>query len=543
MRAEDLKLEELIQFSNGLVSLQGRRLIIQGVRSMAQFRRDLIEMVGQDQARRILTRFGYFWGQADAAGMSRIFDWENTIEWLKAGPVLHMLQGAARVEVESIDLNEAAGGFVMRQIWHDSAESAGHVAELGRAKEPSCWTMIGYASGYASYCIGKSVYFVEDKCRSKGDRHCSAVGRDIDSWGDEIAQHLHYFRAEDIQGKVRKLTERLGKQQRETARHRRQLKMALRGPSLSSVEVRSRAFLKVLALAERAARFDTSILITGETGVGKEVLARHVHDLSPRAKRPFVAINCGALAETLLESELFGHKAGSFTGAVADRAGLFEEAQKGAVFLDEIGDVSQAIQLKLLRVLQEKEITRVGETKPRKVDVRVIAATNRDFEKAIREGTFREDLFYRLQVIRLELPPLRERREDILPLARHFVKKFTKDLGLGKLQLGASCLDSLLEYPWPGNIRELMNAIEHAAVVCTDGVIQAECLPSKLTQVVEQRKTRHDPRRSLAEVQLQHIKDVLKLTGGNRTEAARILQIGAATLYRKLNLLKEREEE
>ena len=295
------------------------------------------------------------------------------------------------------------------------------------------------------------------------------------------------------------------------------------------MEVRSRSFLQILEVAKRVARFDTSVLITGETGVGKEVLARYVHGLSPRCKRPFVAVNCAALPETLLESTLFGHKAGAFTGATKDQRGLFEEADKGTIFLDEIGDTTPATQLKLLRVLQEQEILRVGESRPRKVDIRVIAATNRDTKQAVADGKLREDLYYRLEIVHIHVPPLRERPEDILPLARHFVGKCASRLGLSALTVDATCLDRLLEYAWPGNIRELENAIEHAAVFCRENVILPEHFPSQIGQTQRPHQESVSPERSLAEVEWDHIRQVLKLTDGNRAEAAKILKISETT--------------
>ena len=269
--------------------------------------------------------------------------------------------------------------------------------------------------------------------------------------------------------------------------------------------------------------------------MGKEVLARHIHGLSPRCEGPFVAVNCAALPETLLESTLFGHKAGAFTGATKDQPGLFEEAEKGTIFLDEMGDTTPATQLKLLRVLQEQEIMRVGETRPRKVDIRVIAATNRDIKQAVEDGKFREDLYYRLEVVHIEVPPLRERPEDILPLARHFVRKCSSRLGLPALRIDATCLDCLLEYSWPGNIRELENAIEHAAVLCRDDVILPEHLPSQIGRARSAPARRRSPRgvpwlRSSGSIS----SGFWSLTSGNRAEAAKILEISPATLYRRL---------
>lgn len=539
MRADDLRLDELIQFSDGLVSLHGRRLVIMDLHAIGQFRRDLIESVGLDEARRMFTRLGYFWGQADAAAMKRIFRWETVTEWIKAGPVLHVLQGATKTEVKNLVIDEAEEHFSMEVVWHDSGEAEECLAELGMSDQPSCWTLVGYASGYASFCLGKSVYFIEQQCRVKGDDSCLVIGKDIDSWGEEIASSLQFFHADDIQGKIQVLTNQLREQQAEVKRQRLELQQALQGATVADVEARSRQFRQVVELGNRVAKFDTSVLITGETGVGKEVLGRHIHGLSPRSNGPFVAVNCAALPETLLESTLFGHKAGSFTGAAKDQRGLFEEADGGTIFLDEVGDTTPAMQMKLLRVLQEQEIMRVGETRPRKVDARVIAATNQELKEAIANGRFREDLYYRLEVVRIEIPPLRERPEDILPLARRFVKKCSDRLGLPDLRLDATCLDYLLEYRWPGNIRELENAIEHAAVLSTDNVILPEFLPKHICQPSEPEQPPVGLARSLAEVEWEHIRRVLELTNGNRGEAAKILQISPATLYRRLQ--KERE--
>ena len=541
LKAENLTFDELFSFSKGLVDLQGRRVLIQDLHALVQFRRDLIEMVGLKQARRILTRLGYFWGQADAAAMKRIFAWESAEEWLKSAPVLLMLQGAASSELVIHELDEKAGRCRLEFIWSGGGEAEAYVETAGLTDQPSCWKLTGYASGFASFCLGRDVFFIEKKCRTQGDDLCSAEGKDLDSWGNEIVPHLEYFQADDIQGKIRTLTEQLQNKEEELARQRKQLEKALQGPDIFPVEIRNQRFIHILKLAGRVAKFDSSLLVTGDTGVGKEVLARLIHSISPRSEGPFVPVNCLALPETLAESELFGHKAGAFTGANRDQPGLIEEAQKGTVFLDEIGDISLNIQMKLLRMLQEKEILRLGETQPRKVDVRVIAATNRDLERKVREGTFREDLFYRLRVIQIELPSLRERQEDILPLARHFVKRYSERFGLPGLRLDPSCLDYLMSYSWPGNIRELENAIEHAAVLCQDGVIYPEHLPPQVTGRNRSPASRETGSRRLAEVELDHIRQVLEETGGHRARAARLLGISEATLYRKLRLIKSGE--
>jgi two-component system, NtrC family, response regulator HydG len=535
MKAEELALSELLELSEGRFDLHGRRLVLHSSDALAQLRKDLVETVGLEQARRLFTRFGNFWGRADAAAMKRIFRWDTVEDWLKAGPRMHTLQGVARVVVKAFDVQPDAGRFHMEVTWHDSAEADEQRLALGKSDEPVCWTMVGYASGYASFCTGLEVFFVEDKCRGKGDRICSAVGRDRPSWGEEIEPYVTYFHAEDIQGHVMQLTEELKEKMKEIARQRRRIARLEKVVAVTPAEVHSNVYRQVIEFASRVARHDSSVIITGESGTGKEVLARHIHRSSPRSEGPFLAVNCGALPETLLESELFGHKAGAFTGASQDRLGLFEEANGGTVFLDEIGDVSASMQTKLLRVLQEREIVRVGENRPRKVDNRVIAASNKDIKRAVEDGRFREDLYYRLGVIEIEVPPLRDRPEDIVSLARHLVTKTATRLGMDQLRLDSTALDCLTSHTWPGNVRELENVLERAAVLCTDDVIRPEDLPAGIVQTIAApRRSPTGTGQSLREVEQQHIQAVLESVDGNRTQAAKILGISTATLWRRL---------
>lgn len=534
MRAEDIKLEEIVEFSEGLLSLRGRRLVLHDIHALAHLRKDLIEMVGEEQACQVLTRFGYFWGQADAAATKRIFNMEDVREWIKAGPRMQSLQGVARAVIQSSSIDQE-GRFEMEVAWYDSGEAEEHLVGVGKSEYPVCWILTGYASGYVSFCLGRKIYFIEQSCRAHGDQICVAVGKDESSWGKEIEPYLRYFRAEDVQGKILHLTQVLKEKTQQLIEQRKQIDRLERKIRPFYIEVRSKSFQQVLDLAGRAAQFDSSVLITGETGSGKEVIARYIHRLSQRSEESFLAVNCGALPETLAESELFGHKSGAFTGAIRDRIGLFEQANGGTIFLDEIGDVPQSIQVKILRVLQEKEILRIGESKTRKVDVRIIAATNRDIEQEIAQGRFRDDLYYRLNVIEIKVPSLRDRKMDILPLSRYFVKRVSKKLKIPELKLDPSCFTYLLSYPWPGNVRELENALERSAVVSRDGVIFPEHLPPNIvnpdalsTRIVDPLKC------SLEQMEEDHIKNVLKLVSGNRTRAAKILGIGHATLWRKL---------
>jgi transcriptional regulator with PAS, ATPase and Fis domain len=291
--------------------------------------------------------------------------------------------------------------------------------------------------------------------------------------------------------------------------------------------------VRVLDLARRVAQVDSTVLLTGETGVGKERVARFIHNQSARMAGPFVAINCGAVPENLLESELFGHARGSFTGAAQDRVGLFEAANGGTLLLDEIGEVPPVMQVKLLRVLQERQIRRVGENRNRAVNVRILAATNRNLVEEIRAARFRQDLYYRLRVVEIMVPPLRERREDILPLARSFLMAATGQTGRKVSGLTPAAAHQLLRYDWPGNVRELENAVERAVVLSRRNRLDVEDLPQEVGLAVPDAVISSDVR-PLADVERDYIRSVLRAVGGNRAQAAAKLGIGAATLYRKL---------
>ncbi|MEN6532789.1 MAG: sigma-54 dependent transcriptional regulator [Bryobacteraceae bacterium] len=290
----------------------------------------------------------------------------------------------------------------------------------------------------------------------------------------------------------------------------------------------SPAMKHVLELVEMVAPTDTTVLIGGESGTGKEVVARAIHAAGTRRYMPMVVIHCGALTETLLESELFGHERGAFTGAQYRKKGKFEVADGGTVFLDEISDISLKTQTDLLRVLQEKEIVRVGSNHPFKVDFRCIAATNKSLEELVKAGTFRPDLYYRLKIFSIDLPPLRERREDIPLLADHFAKKYATAMNRPVPRLSAEALDLLLQYEWPGNVRELENAIERALVIGREPVIQPSDFPFQFHQQPPQ------DGRTLDDVERAHIERVLRETAGNLSRTARILDIDRTTLYNKL---------
>ena len=301
--------------------------------------------------------------------------------------------------------------------------------------------------------------------------------------------------------------------------------------SFDNIVGKSSALSDVISQARKVAATDVSVLINGETGTGKEVFARAIHSESQRRSEAFLALNCSAFSRELLESELFGYKAGAFTGAVKDKRGLLEEANHGTIFLDEIGEMALELQSKLLRVLETGEFVKVGDTKTTHVDVRILSATNRNLKEEIANGRFREDLYFRLSAFRIMLPPLRQRKEDILLLARQFIERYAKQIGRPAPVLSSEAKSLFLSYPWPGNVREMMNAVEHALIVC-DGEITRHDLP--IDMLSGDTSTADDDAFDLKSVERNHIIKVLHHTHGNKTETARMLKIGLTTLYRKI---------
>ena len=305
--------------------------------------------------------------------------------------------------------------------------------------------------------------------------------------------------------------------------------------SFDSVLGDSKALKDAVSLAQKVSGTDVPVLLTGETGTGKEVFAQAIHYNSKRAKQNFVAVNCSSFSKELLESEMFGHKAGSFTGALKDKKGLFEEADNGTIFLDEIGEMAFELQAKLLRILETGEYIKIGDTKPTRVNVRVVAATNRNLPEEITAGRFREDLFYRLSVFQIHLPPLRERAGDVRILAKAFVKDFSVRLARPVTEITPAFLEALEQQPWKGNIRELRNVIERSLIVCESERLDVADLPLDIQNTHYEQSDETTPGSfELSAMERRHIARVLEYTKGNKTEAARLLKIGLTTLYRKI---------
>lgn len=382
-----------------------------------------------------------------------------------------------------------------------------------------------------------------DRYRATGGRArvimMSAYGDDDDAL--EAMRHGAYdflqkpFRADQVLLVVRKAIEREGLQ-REVQRLSEEI-AALKGAG--EIVGHSEALQQAVSLARKVAKHRSSVLITGESGTGKELIAQLIHDAGPRAQRPFVAVNCAAIPEQLLESELFGHIRGAFTGAVDDRRGLFEEAEGGSLFLDEIGELPVALQVKLLRALQEGEVRRIGDNAERRVDVRVITATSRDLDSDVRDGRFRADLFYRVNVVRIQLPPLRERREDVPELVRHFIAAFNKRLGLAIEGVTPAAMRLLMDYAWLGNVRELENVVERAMVLTDGKRIDVEHLPTSVRSPGSlpaggDSETDLSVKRRVEQLERTLIERALRQTGGNRTRAARLLELSHRALLYKI---------
>jgi len=359
----------------------------------------------------------------------------------------------------------------------------------------------------------------------------------IDAMGRGAYDHIPKpFRADQVLLVVRKAMERERLRQ-QVERLEGELE-AYRGDEASGIVGRSEPLLQLLAVARKVARHPTTVLVTGESGTGKELVARLVHRSSPRADAPFVAVNCGAIPEALLESELFGHAKGAFTGATAERRGLFEEAHGGTLFLDEIGELPPALQVKLLRALQEGEVRRVGDNASRAVDVRVIAATSRDLEAEVAAGRFRSDLYYRINVVRLHLPPLRERRADVAELATHFVAACNRRFNTSVRAIAPAAMRLLMEYPWPGNVRELENAIERAVVLAEGPELGVDQLPAALRTPAAAPLPPADAdlsvKRQTERLERDLIRRALERTSGNRTRAAQLLELSHRALLYKI---------
>jgi DNA-binding NtrC family response regulator len=540
-----LHLAELLDFrpDQGIIRLHEQRVVILSAAAMGLLRKELVDTLGTETTRRLLLRFGYADGYHDAVSMRDRSKWSNPIEGLRTGVVIHRLEGIVRAEIVTIDYDAASGRFEEEAVWHDSYVAEQHLHHYGKSREPVCWSLVGYASGYASACLGQEIYFRETACMAQGATTCTVVGKDAESWGDELDGLRSDFQSADLGQEVERVRDAVHQRLQELERRERLVAKRERELNLLRERVAhhaaskhfiagSAAMQEVLEFAARVAPLDTTVLVYGESGTGKEYIVRLIHDQSPRAGHPFLSINCAAITETLLESELFGHVRGSFTGAVRDKAGLFEVAGHGTLFLDEIGEVAPTVQAKLLRALQEREIRRVGGERNIRVNARVVAATNRDLRAAVAAGTFREDLYFRLGAFVIAVPPLRDRREDIPPLVHEFVTRAAARMKKDVSTVSAEAMTALMNYRWPGNVRELEHAIERAVILAQGTSVRVRELPPEISQKPRQRSG--DDSLDLQEQERVMIERALEKFRGNRRQAADALKISTVTLWRKM---------
>lgn len=472
-------ISECLFFSpgDGRIWLQDQRMVLLHSEALGALRRELIDSIGLDKARGLLTRAGYVSGARDARLVRKQWPDVEPQAAAIAGTRLHALEGVVQVEVVHARYNAELGDYDGEFLWHNSSEDDEHIAAYGVGGSPACWMQVGYATGYVSTLFGRMIVFREVECRSSGAAHCRVIGKSAERWGDP-EQDLFYLNAQDFVGTppAALADKLLGKTGRTTylgappgkAPATPVTPTAAEPTAHATMVGASSAFNAACHMLQRVAPTAATVLFTGESGVGKEMFASMLHRISPRSGQPFVAINCAAIPETLVESELFGVERGAYTGAGTSRPGRFERAHGGTLFLDEIGTLSLVAQGKLLRALQEGEVERVGGTRTVRVDVRLVAATNVDLRQAVREGSFREDLFYRLNVFPIHLPPLRERRDDIPLLMSHFLAHYQRKHQRQVPGFSQAAVKAMFHYPFPGNIRELQNLIERAVILATD---------------------------------------------------------------------------
>jgi DNA-binding NtrC family response regulator/predicted hydrocarbon binding protein len=451
------QLAETVAFAprEGHIWLCGQRYLLMQGAAFGQLRRELIQSLGLEKARGLLTRIGWQAGARQAERVAEQWPEGEHGSLYSAGPHLHMLEGMVNVEQIRFEIDNSIGHFYAEHYWYNSLEDDEHIAASGIGDDSACWMQIGFASGYASSLLGRLVVFREVECRATGHQACRIIGKPAEQW-DDIEPDLAYLDPEAFLS-------------RSTYSHPQEPSQVPTIEEEPAMVGASQTFNAACRKLQRVAPTQATVLLSGESGVGKELFAQRLHQTSPRSRSPFVALNCATLPEHLVEAELFGVERGAFTGAHRSRPGRFERAHGGTLFLDEIVTLTPSAQSKILRALQEGEVERIGGDKPIRVDVRVVAASNVDLQEEVRAGRFREDLYYRLNIFPIHLPPLRERREDILLLAQHFLRRFCGRYGRNVNGFAPSLRKALLAYAFPGNVRELQNLVERGVIACDDG--------------------------------------------------------------------------
>jgi DNA-binding NtrC family response regulator len=502
--------------------------------------------IGAESTKRVLTTFGFQQGFHNCLEAQKLL--ENPDDFTMLGPHMPELTGFLRSDVILHEHSFSPPSLNIKLHYQNSVEAEQYVCNFGACDHPVCWWSVGYASGYCSASFNCEVYYEEISCAAQGNEFCLVVGKDAAKWGAEVERFRREYGFSDgnaVRSAWKELQEEHGHLRRQRETVLRSAGCQDKGQNTNFIRqkasecaseakfiFRENSMLDALEQAISIARLDTAVLVQGETGTGKEFVVNTIHRQSARADRTLISINCAALTETLLESELFGHVRGAFTGAVTDRPGLFEVADKGTLFLDEIGDMPMSLQAKLLRVLENGEVRRVGSTRTICADVRVLVATHRDLQAMVETGQFRKDLYFRLNSFVITLPPLRERPLDIPAMVETFLSDISRKCGKNVSTITPEVMTVLLKHEWPGNVRELKHAIERAVLAATDGVLRVTDLPKEIANCrppnVAKASLTLDgsERQSIARALAQHNK--------NRMATATALNISVSTLWRKM---------
>ncbi len=546
------------EWEAGTLHFKERRLLLLDANFLGLLRKKLVSVCGLSETRNIVGFLGYAYGYQAALAVQELCGLERKESLWQAWAHLYAQQGFAAVKPLSCTFDEKTRYFAAEAEFINSYEVEQHLLHLGPSDRSVCWALTTYATGFASAMMGREVIFIEKECIGRGDARCYIKGRtDFMQWSEGVEFAKEYYKGQDFES-VRQWTrtttaearELIHALERERERVRTLESQVYYLQEASNEQYRPNemvgahpSFQKVLRDARTVAASDATVLIQGETGTGKELIARFIHAQSERRKRPLITVNCAALPAGLVESELFGHEKGAFTGALQRKLGRFEIAHGATIFLDEVGELPLDTQAKLLRVLQQGEFERLGGTQTLKVDVRVLAATNQPLQKLVEEGKFRADLFYRLNVFPLSLPPLRERGNDLVLLVNYFAQKYRARFRKQITSVSVSSLEALKQYHWPGNVRELEHIVERA-VLLSEGEVLTIDPPLGKSQVISPTpgvEAGHFV--SLEEMERRYIEAVVRHTKGRvagKGGAAEILDINASTLrsrMKKLGLL------
>ncbi|MCJ8160465.1 phenol degradation transcriptional regulator MobR [Acinetobacter zhairhuonensis] len=530
-----------IQFDvqHGKIWFEENRMLLMHTSIMGYLRKDLYDMLGWERTKRFFIRCGYQAGVRDAKVTSKLRPNLNEAEAFMAGPQMHGIRGMVQVEVNQLLLSHDEHKFYADFNWHNSFEAEVHVNEFGTSDEPACWMLLGYACGYSSFVMGQTIIYQETHCIAQGDPCCRIVGKPLEEW--ENADELIQFMSPDP------VSDELIALQSELNELKKNIYTDIEADYTMFNSIgESNAYRKVCELLKKAAGSKVAVLLQGETGVGKEAFARGIHEASLRKEQPFVAVNCACIPPDLIESELFGVEKGAFTGATQTRIGKFERAHRGTIFLDEVIELSPRAQAALLRMLQEGEFERVGDNQTRKVDVRIVTACNEDLEQAVKDGRFRADLYYRLNIFPVKIPPLRKRREDIPLLIQHFLSCFETMYDKKLKGLSDKAKNFVMTYEWPGNIRELENLLERATLL-TDHQQEIK-LESLFPQHLDLEKKDDSFKSNIDDLLTENFsleqfeKDIIcgamNKCSHNVSEAARMLGISRATLDYRLKKIE-----